>query len=162
MEQAKIEISTVKSKRVIDLLPEWEDREHNIFKHSSKSYFYLPFKEVNTDDIIEIDCEYIESVRVVQGYYYLNIPFTFYDRNPMTSMFAKNENENESKQNNNQMRFDPNRAQVTCRLFHSHSMGLAVTYELVLFLFIFCCCFVFCFFCKTFSIFLLACCDVVC
>ena len=125
MEQAKIDILTIKSKRAVDLLPEWEDREHNIFKHSSKSYFYLPFKEVNKDDIISIDCKIIESVRVVQGYYYLNIPFTFYDRNPMTSMFAKIE----QNDNKNAMQFDHNRAQVTCRLFHSHSMGLAVAYD---------------------------------
>ena len=162
MEQAKIEISTIKPKRVIDLLPEWEEREHNISMHSSKSYFYLPFKEVHKNDIVEIDCKYIESMRVVQGYYYLNIPFTFCDRNPMTSMFAKNEketiltnvdaikeeNENENENGNdsdnnsenankdNQKRtkkqygcyYNPDRLQITCRLFHSHSMAIQVTF----------------------------------
>ena len=80
---------TTKMCAIDPLLPEWEDKECNIFQHSSKLYFYLPFKKVNEDDIIEIDCKYIESMHVVQGYYYLNIPFTFCDRNAMTSMFDK-------------------------------------------------------------------------
>ena len=131
MEQAKIEMKTIKSKRVIpELLPEWEEKEHNIFKHSSKSYFYLPFKDVNAGDIIQIDCEYIESIRVVQGYYYLNIPLTFYDRNSSQGMFAKNQDNDDSKQNQQNIPFHE-RVKVSCRLFHSHSMGLAVMFIFV-------------------------------
>lgn len=70
-----------------ELLPEFTDKDDEIMDVSGETRFVFPFGDVKTGDNIEIECTYIESLMLFEGYYYLRIPLTFLDAETSLSMF---------------------------------------------------------------------------
>ena len=75
------------------------------------------------DDQIVIDCEYVESLRLVQGYYYFRMPLTFWDAETSQSMFAPEEQQGLGMEN----RYE-SKVKVRCQINHSNSMGVQVMF----------------------------------
>lgn len=110
----------------------WSEEEQAIFDKSSRLHFYLPFNGVEMQDSIEIDCEYIESLGVVQGYYYLRIPLLFYDWELKSSLLEEQKQDLKQEQkyqymmpNINKTNFEC-RVKVHCRINHANSMTVQV------------------------------------
>ena len=104
--------------------PIWSEEEQEIFCESSRLHFHLPFNGVEKYDSILIDCEYVESLSIVQGYYYLRIPLLFYDWELKSSLLQEQEQRQEDTMPN-ETNFE-GRVKVHCRINHSNSMKVQV------------------------------------
>ena len=117
-ESSQVRIGNSNSNKI----DEWSDVEKNIFTKSTKSRFYLPFSSQKSD-IINIECEYIESLRIVNGYYYLDIPLKFWsDYDGVHGQHLL-----QLKHNQNQYKYE-NVVKVTCVIHHANSMIVQVVY----------------------------------
>ena len=106
-----------------------------MFRQSSHLHFHLPFNDVQYQDRIEIDCEYVESLSLVQGYYYLRIPLFFFDGELKSSTLEEEENTMlQNKTATDETNFE-RRVKIHCRVNHANSMKVGVT----------CCCSFSCF-----------------
>ena len=113
-------------------MPTWDEEEQDIFRKSSRLHFHLPFNGVEHEDMIEIDCEYVESLPIVQGYYYLRIPLLFYDWELKTSTLEEGDENTmlpgqHCRMLSNETNFE-RRVKVHCRINHSNSMKVQVMY----------------------------------
>ena len=109
--------------------PFWNDEEQDIFRKSSRLHFHLPFNDVQREDNIAIDCEYIESLPLVQGYYYLRIPLLFFDWELKSSMLEEDAKTTDTPLENKTTPDETNferRVKVHCRINHGNSMKVGV------------------------------------
>lgn len=100
-----------------------------MFRQSSHLHFHLPFNDVQYQDRIQIDCEYVESLSIVEGYYYLRIPLVFYDWE-LKSSILEEEDEN-SLHMHRMMSNETNlerRVKIHCCINHSNSMKVQVNF----------------------------------
>ena len=113
------------------MLPHWDAEEAEIFYKSSQLHFRVPFNGVQVDDKIEIDCEYVESLPLVQGYYYLRIPLFFVDWELRRRTLEIPEEQIMTAQHSTatmEKTFFEQRVKVHCRINHSNSMNVKVTW----------------------------------